>query len=62
MYIGTFYPPTNPLATARDAFNQFQYDVESAVKELTRNGVTKLIVDLHNNPGMYSVGSRFTRP
>ena len=50
MYVSTFSPAN---------FEQFQHDVEDAVKEFTSKGVTKLIVDLHNNGGKSSVGFRF---
>ena len=50
MYVGTFYP---------DDVDGFQHDVESAVKEFINKGVTKLIVDLHNNGGMSSISFRF---
>ena len=50
MYVSTFSP---------DNFDGFQRDVESAVKEFTSKGVTKLIVDLHNNGGTDSVSFRF---
>jgi len=50
MYVSTFKP---------NNFEQFQRDVESAVKEFTSKGVTKLIVDLHNNGGRFSVSFLF---
>ena len=50
MYVSTFKP---------NNFEQFQRDVESAVKEFTNKGVTKLIVDLHNNGGRFSVSFLF---
>ena len=53
MYVSTFMP---------DNFEQFQRDVESAVKEFTSKGVTKLIVDLHNNGGEFSVSFLFEKP
>jgi len=36
-------------------FKQFQFDVEAAINEFISSGVTYLLIDVTNNPGLYSL-------
>lgn len=46
MFVGSFEPTD---------FNQFQFDVQAAVENFQAANVTRLLIDLTNNGGKYTL-------